>query len=209
MTQVKICGIKSLNEAVTAIQSGAWAVGEVFAASPRQLEVDRAAAINRELKAGIVKIGVFVNREIESLKEIVRLCGLDMVQLHGDEPPEYLEELPVPAIKSFRVDGPVSLRDIRRWRPWAYLFDSYSRAARGGTGSGFNWEWLAEIKGRERIILAGGLNEKNVGRAIQKVRPAVVDVSSAVEFPGGGKDPARIKAFITKVKETDAEIFDL
>ncbi|MEN6351551.1 MAG: phosphoribosylanthranilate isomerase, partial [Syntrophomonas sp.] len=139
----------------------------------------------------------------DDLKKIIELTGLDMVQLHGEEPPAYLEELPVPAIKSFNVNGPVNLDEIRRWRPWAYLFDSHSPNGRGGTGKNFDWKWLNEIKGRERIILAGGLNEENVGRAIKNMRPAIVDVSSAVEFPGGGKDPAKIKSFLKSVKEAD------
>lgn len=206
MTRVKICGITRLHEAQAAINSGAWAIGEVFAPSSRQLDIETAAALNRALGLSVVKIGVFVNERIDILQDIVRTCSLDMVQLHGDESPEYLEELSLPVIKSFRVRGPVDPEEFKRWRSWAYLFDTYSHTAMGGTGTAFQWGWLDEIRGWENIILAGGLNEDNVARAIAKVRPMAVDVSSGVEYPQGGKDPALIDRFITKVKEADIDV---
>lgn len=203
VTRVKICGIRNINEARAAINSGAWAIGEVFAASPRQIEIEKAEALNRELGRSIVKIGVFVNEKVDDLKFIARTCALDMLQLHGEEPPEYLEELGLPVIKSFRLQGPAEPEEIRRWRPWAYLFDAYSRTAMGGTGTAFHWEWLNEIRSWENVILAGGLNEGNIARAIAKVRPMAVDVSSGVEYPQGGKNPVLIEQFIRKVKEAD------
>lgn len=203
MTRIKICGIRNINEAQAAIYSGAWAIGEVFAASPRQIEIEKAAALNRELGRSIVKIGVFVNEKMDDLQHIVKTCSLDMVQLHGEEPPEYLQELEFPAIKSFRLQGPAEPAEVRRWRPWAYLFDAYSNMAMGGTGTAFRWEWLDEIRNLKNFILAGGLNEDNVAQAITKVRPMAVDVSSGVEYPQGGKDPALIEQFIMKVKEAD------
>lgn len=206
MSRVKICGIRSRNEALAAIDAGAWAIGEVFAESPRQINIDRAAALNMELGKSIIKIGVFVNEKIDSLKHIAQTCSLDMVQLHGEEPPEYLAELMLPVIKSFRVQGPVDPDEVRRWRPWAYLFDTYSHTARGGSGTAFCWEWLDAIRAWENIILAGGLNKDNVDKAIMKVRPMVVDVSSGVEYPQGGKDPQRIAQFIRKVKEVDMNV---
>lgn len=206
MTHVKICGIRTLDEARTAIGAGAWAIGEVFAASSRKIDIDKAAALNREIGRSVVKIGVFVDEAIGELQYLARACELDMVQLHGEEPPEYLGELFLPAIKSFRVKGPVDPEEFKRWRPWAYLFDTYSSSMPGGTGSAFQWDWLDAVIGREKIILAGGLNENNVGMAIKKVRPLAVDVSSGVEYPQGGKDPVLIERFITKVKEADRDV---
>jgi phosphoribosylanthranilate isomerase len=204
MTLVKFCGITRLNEAITAQRLGAWAVGEVFAPSRRRIDPESAAAINRSLDKEIVKIGVFVNEKLENLQLIIRLCSLDMVQLHGEEPPEYLAELPVPAIKAFSLAGPVNEAEVRRWRPWAYLFDAGSKTEyRGGGGRSFNWEWLAPIRGQERIILAGGLNPENAAAAVRKIKPLAVDVSSGVEHPEGGKDPARMEQFIKQVKEAD------
>jgi len=204
MTLVKICGITCQEEAREARRLGAWAIGEVFAPSRRRIDPETAAAINYSLDERITKIGVFVNEGLEDLLAIVRLCSLDMVQLHGEEPPEYLDELPVPAIKAFSLGGPVDENEIKRWRPWAYLFDTFSRAEyRGGTGRSFNWEWLEPIRERERIILAGGLNPETVPTAIKKIKPLAVDVSSGVEYPEGGKDPRRMEQFIKQVKEAD------
>jgi len=204
MTLVKICGITRLEEARQAQLLGAWAIGEVFAPSRRRIEPEAAAAINHALDEGITRIGVFVNEEIEELLAIIRLCALDVVQLHGEEPPEYLDELPVPVIKSFSLSGAVDEEHIKRWRPWAYLFDTHSQAEyRGGTGHSFNWEWLEPIREKERVILAGGLNPITVPTAIKRVRPWAVDVSSGVEYPGGSKDPEKMEQFIKQVKEAD------
>lgn len=204
MTLVKFCGITRRDEALAAQRLGAWAVGEVFAPSRRRIDPESAANINRSLGQGMVKIGVFVNEKLENLQLIIRLCSLDMIQLHGEEPPEYLDELPVPAIKAFSLAEPVNEAEVRRWRPWAYLFDTHSKAEyRGGTGQSFNWEWLEPIRGQERIILAGGLNPENVPAAVRKIKPLAVDVSSGVEHPEGGKDPARMEQFIKQVKEAD------
>ena len=182
MTLVKFCGITRVEEALMAQRLGAWAIGEVFAPSRRQIDAEQAAAINYSLDGSIAKIGVFVDEDLAKVLDIVRYCALDMVQLHGEEPPEYLDELPVPAIKVFCLSGAVDEKEIRRWRPWAYAFDTYSRAEyRGGNGHSFNWEWLESIRGHERMILAGGLNPQNVGPAIRKIKPLAVDVSSGVE----------------------------
>lgn len=206
MTLVKICGIKNEEEAVCAFRHGAWAIGEVFAPSSRRIEVEKAAAINRSLSNGIMKIGVFVNEKLEEVQHIAGLCELDMVQLHGDEPPEYLEELQIPVIKTFSLTGAPDLNYIRRWRPYIYLFDTYSPSVRGGSGQTFNWEWLDEITKEISFILAGGLDASNVRKAIRRLRPLAVDVSSGVEYPGGGKAPLLIEAFTREVKEADISV---
>lgn len=206
MTLVKICGIRNLKEAVWAGKCGAWAVGEVFAPSPRRIEVEEAAAINQELKDGILKVGVFVNEELAEVKRIVDHCCLDLVQLHGDEAPEYLDELSLPVVKCFSLYGPPDPDYLRRWHPSLYLFDTRSFTLRGGSGRSFNWEWLKELPPDIEFILAGGLNPGNVGMAVKRVKPLAVDVSSGVEYPGGGKDPLMIEAFINEVKEADGGV---
>ncbi len=204
MTLVKICGIKNEEEAVCAVNYGAWAIGEVFAPSPRRITVEEAASINRTLNGSIMKIGIFVNEKLEEVERTAEICRLDMVQLHGDEPPEYVQELKLPVIKCFSLTGPPDPEHFRRWRPHIYLFDTFSNSVRGGSGQTFNWEWLQGLSREIRFILAGGLNPSNVGAAIQRLRPLAVDVSSGVEYPGGGKDPLLIEAFIRGVKEADA-----
>lgn len=118
MTRVKFCGIKTLEEARCAERLQAWAIGEVFAPSSRRLEPDNAARINRQLKGTVKKVGVFVNEKFAALCDIIAACQLDMVQLHGEESPEYLAELPVPAIKSISMRSPFDLEEAKRWRPW-------------------------------------------------------------------------------------------
>ncbi len=203
MTRVKICGIRSLEEARMVIKYGAWAMGEVFADSPRKISIEQAEQINRQLGEDILKIGVFVNEKLESIKSIIKTCALDVVQLHGEETPEYAAEIDIPVIKSFSLTGPVEPDYIKQWKVWAYLFDTYSPAVRGGTGKSFDWRWLDGVRSDNRIILAGGLNSANVATAINAARPLAVDVSSGVEFPGGGKSLEKIEQFIMAVKEAD------
>lgn len=203
MTLVKICGIRTFEEARVAREAGAWAIGEVFAPSPRRLEVGSAAAINERLGRTVVKVGVFVNEDLVRVREIVTLCHLDMVQLHGEEPPEYLRGIPVPVIKSLPVKGPLSARQIEQWPAWACHLDTCHPGLRGGTGRVFNWDWIPPLPGPVRIIISGGLDESNVESAINRVGPMAVDVSSGVEFPGGGKDPDKVRRFIEKVREVD------
>ncbi len=209
MTRIKICGIRTLEEAKMVSSFGVWAIGEVFAASPRQIEVEKAAEINHQLDTGVFKIGVFVNEKIDSVKYIAQTCSLDIVQLHGDESPEYVEELNIPVIKSFSVTGPVDPDYVKQWHPWAYLFDTFSPAVRGGSGISFDWQWLEKIKELERIILAGGLNHENVATVVRNVRPMAVDVSSGVEFPQRGKDPLKVEMFVNAVQKAEADIFKL
>jgi len=203
MSRVKICGIKTLAEASLVHRAGAWAMGEVFAPSRRRIEVDQAAAINRELSGAILKVGVFVNEELDTIKYIIRSCGLDMVQLHGDETPELLAEIELPVIKAFSVTGPVDPDYVRRWRPFAYLFDTAINGSSGGSGRSFNWDYLQAVQDWPNLILAGGLNSDNVAVAIRRLRPMAVDVSSGVELTGGGKDPLKIEQFMQQVKTAE------
>lgn len=201
MTKVKICGIQNINEAKAAKNAGAWAIGQVFASSSRLIKIEDAAKINFELGKSIIKIGVFVNEDIGTINKIAKECSLDMVQLHGDESPEYTQELQMPVIKAMAVKHELESEEVMRWRAWAYLFDTYNPKIRGGSGESFNWDYLKNLRGIDRIILAGGLNSTNIIEAIDKISPFAVDVSSAVEYPQGGKDEVKIKEFMSKVKE--------
>ena len=127
MTWVKICGIRTLEEARAVQRAGADAYGQVFAASPRRLSPDDAARINRSISGGILKVGVFVDENLETVKRVVRECRLDIVQLHGAEPREYLAELDYPVIKALSVQQPIGPDDLSRWKAWALLLDACSR----------------------------------------------------------------------------------
>lgn len=189
-----------------ASRAGAWAIGEVFAPSRRSIEVEQAAAINRELTGSVLKVGIFVNEQLETIRYIIRTCSLDMVQLHGDEAPEVLEEMPVPTIKSFAVREPVDPDYVKRWRPWAYLFDTAVYGQRGGCGQSFNWDYLQKVQNWPNLILAGGLQAGNVAAAIRQIRPLAVDVSSGVELAREGKDPEKIEKFMKAVREADQDV---
>lgn len=203
MTLTKICGIRTSAEADAAQKAGAWAIGQVFAPSRRRISPEKAAEINLHFPQ-LFKIGVFVNEKLEIIRDIVEYCRLDGVQLHGDEGPEVVKKLDIPVIKSFAVEGPLDTLLLQRWQPWAYHLDSKSSGpVRGGTGRAFNWEHIGAAASRFRIMLSGGLNPDNVGAAIKTVRPWAVDVSSGVEFPGGGKDPDSIVRFVRQVREAD------
>lgn len=203
MTRVKICGITSLQDALTAVEAGADALGFVFfKESPRHIFPEQAAQIISQLPPFVQMVGLFVNEETTTVNEIANLCRLDLVQLHGDETAAYCREITRRILKAFRVRSMNSLEAIRDYQVAGYLLDTFSPSFYGGTGTSFNWEIAAEaVKRHQRIILAGGLTPDNVTEAITQVRPWAVDVSSGVETTPGTKDHQKMRAFIRNVKE--------
>lgn len=199
MTRVKICGVRTYQEANWAATAGAWAVGFVFAPSRRRIAVDDAARIICELPPTIHKVGVFVDMDMEMVKEIARYTGIDMVQLHGQERPEYCAELHLPVIKSFQVKDADSLAEVEDYRVFAYLFDTYQEGCKGGTGKTFDWRYLGALSSTgKRVVVAGGLDPSNVAEAIRLTKPYAVDVSSGVEV-GGRKERGLVEEFIRRV----------
>jgi phosphoribosylanthranilate isomerase len=201
MTWIKICGIRTLEEARAVQQAGAAAYGQVFAPSPRRISPEDAARINRSISGGILKVGVFVDEDLETVKRIARECRLDIIQLHGSEPREYLAELNYPVIKAFSVQRPIGPDDFHGWNAWAFLLDAHSPERRGGTGRAIAPDLLRSLVSFDNIILAGGLRPDNVGGAIRRYRPMGVDVSSGVEYPLGGKNPQAINRFVREVRK--------
>lgn len=209
MVKVKICGITNLEDALSAINAGCQALGFVFyRKSPRYIDPGKAKDIIRRLPRGIVKVGVFVNAQPKTIRRIARLCGLDMVQLHGEESPEFCRKLKgLKIVKAFRIKDRIALQNILQYKSKMYLFDTFINSRFGGTGKNFNWNLLKQAQRLRRpIFLSGGLNEENVRKAIRIVRPDWVDVSSSVEIRPGKKDYRKIKRFITAVsgRETKA-----
>ena len=201
MVRVKICGITSVEDALQAVQAGADALGFVFyERSPRNLDPLRAANIISNLPPFVQTVGLFVNADAGFVNDTADRCRLDLVQLHGDEPPEYCEQIRRRVIKAFRVRDAASLAPVRDYRVAGILLDAYSPGAFGGTGLSFNWE-LAGIAGKfGPVILAGGLDLDNVREAVERVAPYAVDVSSGVESSPGRKDPEKVREFIKKAK---------
>ena len=202
-TVVKICGITNAADALAAAEAGADAVGFVFCdQSPRHVTVPTAAGIIRELPPFIVKVGVFVNADEELIYRAIGDCGLNVLQFHGDETPEYCLQFGLMSMKAFRIRDAESLRALSEYKTDAWLLDAYSPDKLGGTGATFNWDLAVEAKNLGRpIFLAGGLTQENVGEAVRKVRPYAVDVSSGVEESPGKKDHTKVHAFVAGAKE--------
>jgi len=201
MTKVKICGITNIEDALQAVQAGADALGFVFfEKSPRFVEPERAAAIIAGLPPLVQVVGLFVNAPLDLVNATADRCGLDLVQLHGEETPSYCASVKRRVMKAFRVRGMESLATMADYRVAGYLLDAYSPHSYGGTGERFDWDCAVCAKGHGPIILAGGLDPDNVAAAVAMVAPFAVDVSSGVESSPGHKDPEKVTSFIKNAK---------
>ncbi|WP_175631796.1 phosphoribosylanthranilate isomerase [Virgibacillus siamensis] len=196
---IKICGIQSEEAAQAAVDAGADYIGFVFAPSKRQITPERAAEITAGLSSSIRKVGVFVNETKENIEQTAKTAGLDVIQLHGDEPPEFAADLDYPVLKAYPMTSDFPSK--APVYPCDYLLvDSPRGPNRGGNGTTFDWKLLSDSGlDPEKIILAGGLTPDNVQAAITAVNPAGVDVSSGVET-NGQKDAAKISRFVRGAK---------
>lgn len=202
MVRVKICGITNLEDALMAVEAGADALGFVFfGKSPRHISPDQAANIIRQLPPFVQTVGLFVNEEVETVNSTADLCGLDIIQLHGEETPEFCSRVSRRVIKAFRVKDMSTLDEMKDYQVAGFLLDTWSRSAHGGTGKTFNWDIAADAAVEERIILAGGLTPENVAGAVRKVKPYAVDVSSGVEDTPRKKNSQKVRLFIRTVRE--------
>jgi len=201
MTKVKICGLKEQQHVRAAVETGADAIGFVFAPSKRQISIEQAHQLAKYVPKGVLKIGVFVNPSVEELRAAVEGVPLDYVQYHGEETPEFIRQQGYPAIKALSVRDEEDVRAAANYNVDYYLFDAPGTDFKGGSGHTFDWT-LLEMAGipREKLILAGGLNTENIAVAVTLVSPYMVDVSSGVETDGI-KDEAKINAFIQAVKK--------
>jgi phosphoribosylanthranilate isomerase len=200
--KVKICGITNAPDALAAAAAGADALGFMFYdASPRHITLGAAAEIIRQLPPAIVKVGVFVNASTDRVVRAIGECGLNLLQFHGDETPEYCVQFGVMSMKAFRIRDADSLRTLPEYGTDAWLLDAYVADNPGGTGETFNWDLAIEARKLGRpIFLAGGLTPENVAEAVRKVQPYAVDVSSGVETAPGKKDPDKMSRFIAAAR---------
>jgi phosphoribosylanthranilate isomerase len=200
--KVKICGITNLEDASIAVEFGANALGFIFAPSPRQITPQKARAIIHAIPPFVKTVGVFVNEAPATIREVMQHCGLDLIQLHGDESPALCEELMPGTIKALRIKDESSLQAGRAYqgKVRALLLDTYSKEKAGGTGKTFNWNLAIKIKEMGiPIILSGGLGPSNIDLAIHTVRPYGVDVNSGVEKCPGKKSHILIKALMAEL----------
>lgn len=205
MVRVKICGLTNLEDARWAFQQGADLLGFIFVpASPRCIPPAQAAAIIEALRAEgcqALCVGVFVDAPAPEVQEIALQCKLDLVQLHGAEPPAYARQMPCPVIRAHRVRGPVPWGELLAYHAWAYLLDSYNPQKAGGTGQAWEWDVLEKAaRPAVRVIAAGGLTPDNVAEMVRRLNPWGVDVSSGVESRPGQKDPRKVLNFIQRAK---------
>ena len=201
--KVKICGITSVEDALWAAQSGADALGLVFhEPSPRFVGLEAAAGIARQIPLHIVKVGLFVDAPEETVLKAIAGCGLNLLQFHGHESPEYCLQFGLMSMKAFRIRDEASLQELANYPTDAWPLDSYVADKPGGTGQRFNWDLARQALALGRpVFLAGGLTPENVAEAVRLVQPYGVDVSSGVEIGPGKKDPQKVRAFIQAAKK--------
>lgn len=201
--RVKICGVTRLEDALLAVRLGADALGFNFwPGSKRFLAPAAAREIVRRLPPLVTAVGVFVNATQDEVLRAVAASGVQVAQLHGDEPPALCGALPLPVVKAIRVRDAASLDALAAYDGLvgAILLDSASPGY-GGSGATFDWTLAAAAAAARPVILAGGLGPDNVAEAVRAVRPFAVDVASGVESAPGLKDGELMRRFIEAAKE--------
>ncbi|MGC8879284.1 MAG: phosphoribosylanthranilate isomerase [Anaerolineae bacterium] len=220
MVHVKICGLTHPSDALAAAEAGADMVGFIFyPRSPRYVSPAQAREIVTALHErypDILTVGVFVNEIPTTVWQILEYCGIQLAQLHGEEPAKWLKEPSVLAGRAYKALRPRSQEEAHQLAseyalPFSLteqigapslLLDAYHITARGGSGQLADWEIAAHLAQQYRLLLAGGLTPANVAQAVRRVRPWGVDVASGIERAPGRKDPTAMQAFIRLAKET-------
>ena len=205
--RVKICGVTSRDDALAAVDAGADSIGfMLFDGSPRNVKLANLGILIHRLPPFVARVGVFVNPEETFVRQAIE-AGIDTLQFHGDETPEFCESFGVPVYKAFRIQDRAPLDQMRPYETNAWLLDTYVAGKQGGTGQAFNWDAAIAAKACGRpIILAGGLTAENIAQAVTKVAPYGVDVSSGVEASPGCKDRDKVKAFVENAHNAAARL---
>ncbi|MBA3637663.1 MAG: phosphoribosylanthranilate isomerase [Rubrobacteraceae bacterium] len=204
MTMVKICGITNAGDARVAAEAGADAVGLIFAESPRRVGIEGARRISIALPENIIRIGVFVDEEPAEVLRISRKVGLDLAQLHGDETPDTVtavREGGVKVMKALRVRDAASIEALDGYEADLFLLDAHSEKAQGGTGERFDWGVAKSLRGRDNIVVSGGLGPENVHEAVEFFEPYGVDASSSLEDEPGRKNGERVRRFVLAARD--------
>ncbi|MFO7607239.1 MAG: phosphoribosylanthranilate isomerase [Desulfurivibrionaceae bacterium] len=207
-TRIKVCGITDSGDLAHAVSAGVDGVGFIFAEkSPRRVEPEKARELIRKVPPFVDAVGVFVNEDPDVVTDIIKYCGLTMVQLHGQENVDYCRLMPVRILKSFAVKDDIDGSKMAAYagEVAGYLLDTYDKAMAGGTGRAFDWNLVAGLRIPGPVLLAGGLGPDNVGEAISAARPYAVDVNSGVEKSPGRKDHAMLTALVEAVRRADLQ----
>jgi len=207
-TRIKICGITREQDVSAVASRGADALGLVlYEKSPRHVGVQQAETLARAVPPFLTVVGLFVNPTVDYVREVLAKVPLDVLQFHGEEPPEFCAQFGKPYLKAIRVKAGVDLIECaaRYAGAQGLLLDAYVEGTQGGTGESFDWALIPHNLSL-LVILSGGLHAGNVAAAIAQVRPYAVDVSSGVEATKGIKDAAKVAAFIKEVKDVDLQL---
>lgn len=221
MTKIKICGIKTVTDALAALEAGADLIGfNFYPKSPRYMDVGKCRDIMSVMRkyGHIVYVGVFVNASVEEIRATMGTCGLNLAQLHGDETPEMVASFNDKAFKAIRLSASESvetsvypfLKSVDNIRyPFqksalpVLLVDAAVKGAYGGTGVTADWSGAAELAKKYPLLLAGGLTPGNVAEAIGRVKPWGVDVASGVESAPGEKDAGKMARFVREIRRVE------
>jgi phosphoribosylanthranilate isomerase len=201
-TQVKICGVTNVADALVAAEAGADMIGlNFYDQSLRHIALATAVEISRALPPFVLRVGVFVNPAADFVRRALDECPLNLLQFHGDENSDFCTQFGVMCVKALRVRDVESLKTLANFNADAFLLDAHANGGLGGTGEKFNWNLaVAAQKFGKPIFLAGGLTPENVAAAVKQVHPFAVDVSSGVESAPGKKAAAKVRAFIAAVR---------
>lgn len=205
-TRIKICGIRDLEVARAAVESGADALGFMFVkSSPRFIVPESAWEILSSLPPMVSTVGVFADAPVDQFCDVEEICPTNYVQLHGQEPESVVRRCGPSVIKGLKFDATTIEDELRRWEQVEEVEAVLIDGSAGGEGTAFDWAQLAPLADRAEVplIVAGGLTPQNVGDAIRAIRPFAVDVSSGVEREKGIKDADLIEAFCDAVREAD------
>ena len=204
MKSIKICGITNRNDAINAIQFGASAIGFIFYKnSPRYITKHNAYSIIKSIKEDIIKVGVFVNETKSNIEMIANDISLDVLQLHGNESPEFCDNINFPIIKALHIKNSIDKEKINKYNVDAFLFDTYKKNLFGGSGESFSWGMIEKININKPIILSGGVNIKNIKDAVSIKNISAVDINSGIEKSPGIKDKNKMKNLMNLIKDTN------
>ena len=207
MIKIKICGIKTLDDALAAIDLGADLIGfNFYPKSPRYVEVGMCRNIMSKVRTigRVTCVGVFVNISVGEIHATMDTCGLNLAQLHGDETAEFMESLLEKSFKAFR-GIPDDVNGFVGDDAPAFLVDASVKGLYGGSGVTADWDGAAELAKKYPLLLAGGLTPANVAEAVKRVKPWGVDVASGVESAPGKKDPSKMQAFVQAVRDAESQ----
>jgi phosphoribosylanthranilate isomerase len=205
---VKICGLTNLEDTLAAVEMGADLLGfNFYPGSPRFLPYERVENIFQEIPTNIPKVGVFVNEDYQTIVDLACEFRLDYLQFHGDETPEFCNQMGHPWFRAIRLSEEKDLDEIPAYECEWILVDARVKGHYGGTGQKVDWELARRAKNMgKKLILAGGLNPENVQLAVATVQPFGVDVASGIEKKDGKKDLKKMEEFITKAKSVPVRI---